>query len=42
MPVDCVVLPGMIHACIHMAGVTPAARRVFDVAGEQMRRAFQR
>ncbi|HDR9484643.1 TPA: alpha/beta hydrolase [Burkholderia aenigmatica] len=42
VPVDCVVLPGMIHACIHMAGVTPAARRVFDVAGAQMRRAFRR
>lgn len=42
VPADFVVLPGMIHACIHMAGVTPAARRVFDVAGAQMRRAFQR
>ncbi|NHV26839.1 alpha/beta hydrolase [Burkholderia sp. D-99] len=40
--VDYVVLPGMIHACIHMAGVTSAARQVFDVAGAQMRRAFQR
>ncbi|VWC57010.1 esterase [Burkholderia aenigmatica] len=42
VPADCVVLPGMIHACIHMVGVTPAARRVFDVAGAQMRRAFRR
>ncbi|CAB3966594.1 MULTISPECIES: alpha/beta hydrolase [Burkholderia] len=42
MPADCVVLPGMIHACIHMVGVTPAARQVFDVAGAQMRRAFRR
>ncbi|VWB32629.1 alpha/beta hydrolase [Burkholderia lata] len=42
VPVDCVVLPGMIHACIHMVGVTAAARQVFDVAGAQMRRAFQR
>ncbi|WP_423382408.1 alpha/beta hydrolase [Burkholderia sp. LMG 32019] len=41
VPVDYVVLPGMIHACIHMAGVTSAARQVFDVAGAQMRRAFQ-
>ncbi|WP_272545261.1 alpha/beta hydrolase [Burkholderia cepacia] len=39
---DFVVLPGMIHACIHMVGVTSAARQVFDVAGAQMRRAFQR
>ncbi|CAM2190652.1 acetyl esterase [Burkholderia cepacia] len=30
---DFVVLPGMIHACIHLAGVTSAARQVFDVAG---------
>ncbi|AYQ42125.1 esterase [Burkholderia aenigmatica] len=42
VPADCVVLPGMIHACIHMVGVTPAARQVFDVAGAQMRRAFRR
>lgn len=42
VPVDCVVLPGMIHACIHMAGVTPAARQVFDVAGAQMCRALRR
>ncbi|WP_175965339.1 alpha/beta hydrolase [Burkholderia sp. BCC0322] len=42
VPVELVVLPGMIHACIHMVGVTPAARQVFDVAGAWMRRAFQR
>ncbi|WP_423395501.1 alpha/beta hydrolase [Burkholderia sp. LMG 21824] len=42
VPVELVVLPGMIHACIHMVGVTPAARQVFDVAGAWMRRAFPR
>nr|WP_277399088.1 alpha/beta hydrolase fold domain-containing protein [Burkholderia sp. Ac-20344] len=42
VPVEFVVLPGMIHACIHMIGVTSAARQAFDVAGAQMRRAFQR
>ncbi|WP_175839809.1 hypothetical protein [Burkholderia contaminans] len=41
MPVDCVVLPGMIHACIHMGDVTPAACQVFDVAGARIRGVFQ-
>ncbi|HHX4059515.1 MAG: hypothetical protein ACN6QT_22725 [Burkholderia contaminans] len=42
MPVDCVVLPGMIHACIHMGAVTPAACQVFDMAGAWIRGVFQR
>jgi acetyl esterase len=27
-------LPGMVHACIHMLGLTPAARQLFELAGE--------
>ncbi|EMH4918002.1 alpha/beta hydrolase [Serratia marcescens] len=27
-------LPGMVHACIHMLGLTPAARRLFELARE--------
>lgn len=30
--VHCERLPGMVHACIHMLGLTPAARRLFDLA----------
>ena len=26
-------LPGMVHACIHMLGLTPAARHLFELAG---------
>ncbi|NMK47755.1 alpha/beta hydrolase [Achromobacter sp. Bel] len=33
-------LPGMVHACIHMLGLTPAARRLFDLAGQAMHAAF--
>ena len=29
VPVRCERLPGMVHACIHMLGLTPAARRLF-------------
>lgn len=25
-------LPGMVHACIHMLGITPDARQIFDLA----------
>ncbi|HEJ7118710.1 TPA: alpha/beta hydrolase [Serratia marcescens] len=32
--VRCERLPGMVHACIHMLGLTPAARRLFELAGE--------
>ncbi len=30
------LLPGMVHACIHMLGLTPDARRLFDLAGEAL------
>ena len=30
--VRCERLPGMVHACIHMSGLTPAARRLFELA----------
>ncbi|MDN2712168.1 alpha/beta hydrolase [Janthinobacterium sp. SUN118] len=36
----CVQLDGMIHASIHMLGLTPAARGLFDVAGPAMRTAL--
>lgn len=32
VPVRCERLPGMVHACIHMSGLTPAARRLFERA----------
>ena len=32
--VRCERLPGMVHACIHMLGLTPAARWLFELAGE--------
>ncbi|MNJ77250.1 Carboxylesterase NlhH [compost metagenome] len=34
-------LPGMVHACIHMLGLTPAARSLFELAGRAMRMAFK-
>lgn len=33
-------LQGMVHACIHMLGVTPRARRLFELAGSSLRRAL--
>ena len=30
-------LPGMVHACIHMLGLTPAARHLFELAGGALR-----
>ncbi|MCF1612024.1 alpha/beta hydrolase [Serratia marcescens] len=32
--VRCERLPGVVHACIHMLGLTPAARRLFELARE--------
>lgn len=32
--VRCERLPGVVHACIHMLGLTPAARRLFELACE--------
>lgn len=37
---DCVSLPSMIHACIHMLGLTPAARGLFDAVGAAIRQRF--
>ncbi|MCM2568289.1 MULTISPECIES: alpha/beta hydrolase [Janthinobacterium] len=37
---QCVQLDGMIHASMHMLGLTPAARGLFDVAGKAMRQAL--
>ncbi|HIE6451433.1 TPA: alpha/beta hydrolase [Serratia marcescens] len=34
VPVRCERLPGMVHACIHMLGLTPAARRLFELVRE--------
>ncbi|ENZ3705174.1 TPA: alpha/beta hydrolase [Serratia marcescens] len=34
VPVRCERLPGMVHACIHMLGLTPAVRRLFELARE--------
>lgn len=38
--VQAVRLPGMVHACMHMLGLAPAARRLFDAAGAAVRRAL--
>ena len=32
VPVRCERLPGMVHACMHMSGLTPAAGRLFERA----------
>jgi acetyl esterase len=40
VPVTAVRLPGMVHACIHMSGVAPAARRLLEEAGAAVRRAL--
>lgn len=40
VPVESVRLPGMVHACMHMLGLAPAARRLFDAAGTAVRRAL--
>ncbi|MDQ7101815.1 MULTISPECIES: alpha/beta hydrolase [unclassified Serratia (in: enterobacteria)] len=34
VPIRCERLPGMVHACIHMLGLTPAARQLFELARE--------
>jgi acetyl esterase len=35
--VRCERLAGLVHACIHMLGVTPNARQLFDQAGAALR-----
>ncbi|KVN38643.1 esterase [Burkholderia pyrrocinia] len=42
VPVQVEWLPGMLHACIHMSGLTPGARRLFDVAGARITQFFRR
>ncbi|WP_289241023.1 alpha/beta hydrolase fold domain-containing protein [Delftia sp.] len=38
--VKAVRLSGMVHACMHMLGLAPASRRLFDEAGAAVRQAF--
>jgi acetyl esterase len=38
--VQAVRLPGMVHDCMHMLGLAPASRRLFDEAGAAVRQAF--
>ncbi|WP_104665345.1 alpha/beta hydrolase fold domain-containing protein [Ensifer adhaerens] len=40
VPTTLIVLEGMIHACIHMLGITPAAGAIFANAGRQLRSKF--
>lgn len=37
---ECHRLDGMVHACIHMLGVTPGAHRLFELAGSSLRRSL--
>lgn len=37
---ECAQLDGMIHASIHMLGLAPKARGLFDVTGQAMRKAL--
>lgn len=37
---ECHRLDGMVHGCIHMLGVTPGARRLFELAGRSLRRSL--
>ena len=37
---ECVQLDGMIHASMHMLGLAPRARGLFDVAGQAMKSAM--
>lgn len=37
VPVHLAELPGMVHACIHMCGVVPAARYLWEVVAERMK-----
>lgn len=40
VPVTAVRLPGLVHACIHMLGLTLAARRLLDEAGAAVQKAL--
>ncbi|MBD9544850.1 alpha/beta hydrolase [Ensifer sp. ENS04] len=37
VPTTLIVLEGMVHACIHMLGITPAAKAIFANAGRELR-----
>lgn len=37
---ECHRLDGMVHACIHMLGVTPGAHRLFELAGSSLKRSL--
>ena len=37
---DCVLLPGLTHAGLHLTGVVAQARRLIDLGGEALRRAL--
>lgn len=41
VPVNLSVLTGMVHGCIHMGGVAPAARHLFERVGAEMRSVFR-
>jgi acetyl esterase len=40
VPAKLILLEGMVHACIHMLGVTPAAGALLIHAGREIRRTF--
>lgn len=40
VPVSLIVLEGMVHACMNMRGVTPAAEALFLHAGREIRQRF--
>jgi acetyl esterase len=40
VPATLILLEGMIHACIHMLGIAPAAAALFVHAGREIRRRF--
>ena len=41
VPVNLSVLTGMVHGCIHMGGVAPAARHLSERVGAEMRSVFR-
>ncbi|UTD29530.1 alpha/beta hydrolase [Bradyrhizobium sp. WD16] len=42
VPAKLILLQGMVHACMHMLGVAPAAKALFVHAGREMRQKFGR
>lgn len=41
VPTSLILLQGMVHGCIHMTGIAPAAAGLFARAGEAIRASFQ-